>query len=330
MVSANMVIEDVTRKTLSFESMAALYDETRTVDQGCLDAALDFLVARFPLAQFGSVFEPGIGTGRIAAPLAERGYRVTGVDIAREMLSLLRERSGAMACQQADATRLPYADATFDWAIAVHLFYFVPQWRQAVDEIVRVIGPGGPLVLMHTGMGAEVPFLNERYKVLCAEQGYRIEARGVKSTEEVVDYLKGLGYHIGVIRGCWRWVARQRLETALGYLESRAYSFTTVASDDVHRVAIERLRRELEREFGSLTAEVEVPNEVYLVLTTCQDRRWGAFVVGGNTASSQRRSPSTSRLTASTPNAPLQLSAVRSTAGVHKLRSWSRCPAIVR
>lgn len=263
------MIDGTSIRSLSFGSMAALYDETRTVDQGCLAAAMDFLSERYPPTQFGSVFEPGIGTGRIAAPLTERGYRVTGVDVAREMLSLLQERSGAMACQQADATRLPYPDATFDWAIAVHLFYFIPQWQRAVDEIVRVIRPGGPLVLMHTGMGAEVPFLNERYKVLCAEQGCPIEARGVKSTGEVVDYLKGLGYHMEVIRGRWRWVARQRLETALGYLESRAYSFTTVASSDVHRVAIERLGRELEREFGSLTAEVEVPNQVYLVLTTC-------------------------------------------------------------
>jgi SAM-dependent methyltransferase len=268
MVSTNLADEDIIMESLSFECMTALYDETRTVHQGSLDAALDFLVARFPPAQFGSVFEPGIGTGRIAAPLAERGYRVTGVDIAREMLLLLEERIGAMTGQQADATRLPYADASFDWAVAVHFFYFIPEWRRAVDEIVRVIRPSGPLVLMHTGMGAEVPFLNERYKALCAELGNPIKARGVESTGEVVDYLKRLGYHMEVIRDRWRWVTRLRLDMALGYLESRAYSFTTVASDDVHRGAIERLGRELEREYGDLTAEVEVLNQVYLVLAT--------------------------------------------------------------
>jgi hypothetical protein len=150
----------------------------------------------------------------------------------------------------------------------VHLFYFIPQWRRAVDEIVRVIRPSVPLVLMHTGMGAEVPFLNERYKALCAEQGYPIEARGVKSTGEVVDYLGGLGFHMDVIRERWRWVTRLRLGAALEYLESRAYSFTTGASDDVHRIAIERLEDELRREYGDLTAEVEVPNQVYLVLAS--------------------------------------------------------------
>jgi ubiquinone/menaquinone biosynthesis C-methylase UbiE len=254
--------------SLSFESMAALYDETRTVDQGCLNAALDFLVRQLPLKESGSVFEPGIGTGRIAIPLVERGYRVTGVDVSREMLSLLRARSAGVACQQANVTQLPFADATFDWAIAVHLFYFIPQWRQAVDEVVRVIGEDGLLVLMHTGMGTEVPRLNDRYKALCAEQGCPVEPRGVKSTREVVDYLVSLGYHMEPIRDRWRWVTRLRLDKALGYLESRAYSFTTVAPDDVHRMAIERLASELRQELGSLAAEVEVPNQVYLVLAT--------------------------------------------------------------
>jgi ubiquinone/menaquinone biosynthesis C-methylase UbiE len=174
--------------------MVALYDETRTFDQGCFDAALDFLVTRFPPQHFCGVLEPGVGTGRIAIPLTARGYRVTGVDISCEMLSLLRERSADVAVQQADTTRLPFVNAAFDLAIAVHLFYFIAQWKLAVDEILRVIRPGGAAVLMHTGMGAEVPFLNQRYKALCAERGCPIEPIGVRSTKEVVEYLKGLGY----------------------------------------------------------------------------------------------------------------------------------------
>jgi uncharacterized protein (DUF433 family) len=133
---------------------------------------------------------------------------------------------------------------------------------------VRVIGAGGPLVLMHTGMGAEVPFLNHRYKTLCREQGTPIESRGVESTQEVVDYLTGMGYHMEVIRDRWRWVTRMQLGTALEYLKSRAYSFTTVASDNVHLLAVERLVGELRQEFGGLTVEVEVPNQIYLVLVS--------------------------------------------------------------
>jgi ubiquinone/menaquinone biosynthesis C-methylase UbiE len=78
--------------SLSFDPLVAQYDETRTFDQGSFDAAMDYLAERFPPQTFQRVFEPGIGTGRIAVPLADRGYRVTGVDISREVLAILSER----------------------------------------------------------------------------------------------------------------------------------------------------------------------------------------------------------------------------------------------
>jgi predicted TPR repeat methyltransferase len=76
-------------KSLSFDNMVRLYDETRIFDEECFESALDYMVERFPPRAFPNVLEPGIGTGRIAIPLAERGYRVTGVDISEEMLAFL-------------------------------------------------------------------------------------------------------------------------------------------------------------------------------------------------------------------------------------------------
>ena len=223
---------------------------------------------RFPPGRFGHVFEPGIGTGRIAIPLAERGYRVTGVDISRRVLILLweRQRPTRISFQQADTTRLPFADAAFGMAVVVHLFYFIQDWRRAAAEIVRVVGSGGPVVFMHTGTGAEVPFLNERYQALCAERGHSIVPVGVRSTSEVVDHLVDLGWQKEEVRDRWQWVTRIRLDRALDHLVSRAYSFTIVAPDDVHSAAIERLEAELRDRFGSLDVEVQVPNQVYLVL----------------------------------------------------------------
>lgn len=259
-------------ESLSFDNMAELYDETRVFDTNCLNSALDYIVDRFPPGRFGSIFYPGIGTGRVAIPLAERGYRVTGVDISEAMLALLEKRvmqagqSLPISCQRADVLKLPFPAETFDMAIAVHLFYFIQKWKKAVDEILRVVRGDGPVVLMHTGTGTEIPFLNERYKELCAELGCPIQEIGVKSNAEVVDYLRSLGRHAEWIRDRWQWTSRIRLNEALDYVKSRAYSFTTVAADDVHSKAIDRLESELQHQFGSLTNEVEVPNQVYLVV----------------------------------------------------------------
>ncbi|MBZ0288422.1 MAG: class I SAM-dependent methyltransferase, partial [Anaerolineae bacterium] len=46
----------------------------------------------------------------------------------------------------ADATRLPFPDNTFDGAVAVHVFHLIPNWRDALREVARVLRPGAPLV----------------------------------------------------------------------------------------------------------------------------------------------------------------------------------------
>ena len=258
-------------KSLPFDSMVKLYDETRTFDRDCFDSALDFLVERFPPCDYGNILEPGIGTGRIAMPLAEKGYRITGVDISEAMLSLMRRRLAQsekplqISVQMADMTQLPFSDGSFHMVIAVHLFWFIREWRRAVDEILRVVKSDGAVVLMHTGMGTEVPLLNNRYKELCAEMGYPIKPVGVKSTSEVIDYVAEMGYHVEQIRDRWRWTSRIRLDKALDYIKSRAYSFATFTSDSVHATAIMRLESELKAQFGSLITVMDVPNQIYLV-----------------------------------------------------------------
>ncbi|MCX6376502.1 MAG: class I SAM-dependent methyltransferase [Armatimonadetes bacterium] len=253
----------------SFDGLVEIYDETRSFDKDCFDSALQYLGERFPPHMYPNVFEPGIGTGRIAIPLAERGYRVTGVDVSPEMLDLLAHRlreSGQahVSHQLGDATALPFAGGLFDLAIAVHLFYFIPDWRKAADEMLRVVKVGNPLILMHTGMGMEVPALNSRYKELCAAHGYEIKPVGVAGTGEVLAYLESLGCRVEQIRDRWTWVSSISLDKAIGYLESRAYSFTAETPDAINVAAIETMRSEL----LDVSAHAEVPNQIALVVVT--------------------------------------------------------------
>ena len=256
---------------MSFNGMANLYDETRVFDKGSLDSALDFLISRFPPHTFPKLLEPGIGTGRIAIPLAERGYQITGVDVSEEMMELLKKRLSQLklpvqvSFQKADVLDLPFRKGSFDIVVAVHLFYFIRKWEKAVDEILRVLKEGNPLVLMHTGTGNELPFLNERYKELCSELGYSVENIGVKSTKEVVSYLDRLGYHAEWVNDRWQWTSRVRLDKALSYISSRAYSFTTTTPEGIHSEVIQRLKSELQQRFGSLNTTVEIPNQIYFV-----------------------------------------------------------------
>ena len=257
---------------LSFDEMASQYDNTRSFDEGCFSSALDYIVTKFPPDRFPSIFEPGIGTGRIAIPLAEHGYQVTGVDVSKKMLAVLDKQTKQMSqplpisfCQ-ADVQELPFPDESFNFAVVVHLFYFIRDWQRAIREIIRVVKKDGPLVMMHTGTGAEIPALNQRYKELCAEAGSPTQEVGVNSNTVVVDYLSSLGYHAEWVKDRWQWSQRIRLDKAVSFVESRSYSFTTSVQVNVHKQVICRLKAELIEKYGDLTAEIEVPNQIYFVL----------------------------------------------------------------
>lgn len=148
-------------------------------------------------------------------------------------------------------------------ALAVHLFYFVADWRRGADGIARVVRPGGVIVLMRTGMGA-VPVLNEGYTQLCAERGCPIRPVGASGVKEVIRYYAQRGLRAEHVRGAWRWTARIRLGKALGYMRARAYALTAVAPDDVHEAAMRALEDAMKSRYGTLSATIEVPKGIRL------------------------------------------------------------------
>ena len=74
------------------EEVAARYDGGPMFSPEVLDPTVDFLAA---LAPGGAALELGIGTGRVALPLADRGVRVHGIDLSEAMVAKLREKPGA-------------------------------------------------------------------------------------------------------------------------------------------------------------------------------------------------------------------------------------------
>ena len=80
------------------EKVAARYDESsgEQFDSAVIAATVDFLAG---LAGDGTALELGIGTGRIAVPLAHRGVRVHGIDLSEAMVVRLRAKPGAEEIQ---------------------------------------------------------------------------------------------------------------------------------------------------------------------------------------------------------------------------------------
>src|SRR5262249_36374538 len=84
---------EVSREDRSFDRVAHCYDETRAMPEDA-HAAITAGIARAAraVAPDPLLLEMGIGTGRIALPLAESGIRIVGIDVARAMLARLRAR----------------------------------------------------------------------------------------------------------------------------------------------------------------------------------------------------------------------------------------------
>ncbi len=115
-------------------------------------AALRRLRARLVKDIRGRVLEIGVGTGANCPHYAD-GARVFALDASADMLRVARRRP-CRACAtvtQADSLALPFAEDTFDMALATFVFCSVPDPLQSLVEVRRVIKSGGQLLLMeHT------------------------------------------------------------------------------------------------------------------------------------------------------------------------------------
>ena len=102
------------------ERVAARYDESSAemFEPQAVDPVVDLLVE---LAASGSALELGIGTGRIALPLARRGVRVHGIELSKAMAAKLRAKPGG---EDIGVTIGDFATTTVDGTFSVAYLVF--------------------------------------------------------------------------------------------------------------------------------------------------------------------------------------------------------------
>jgi SAM-dependent methyltransferase len=133
--------------------------------------ALEFL-ARLGAEPGTRMLDVACGAGQIAIPAARAGVRVTGIDIAANLIEQARARARAegllVQFDEGDAEMLPYPDAAFDLVVSLIGAMFAPRPERVALELLRVCRPGGRIVMAnwtpdgHVGqmfklMGKHVP-----------------------------------------------------------------------------------------------------------------------------------------------------------------------------
>jgi len=133
------------------EGVAERYDESSAdmFDPDVVGPVVDFLAQ---LAGDGAALELGVGTGRIALPLSERGVRVHGIDLSEAMVAQLREKPGGERIEVAIgdfATTL--VDGTFSLAYLVFntINNLTSQDAQVAcfENVAAHLQPGGCFVI---------------------------------------------------------------------------------------------------------------------------------------------------------------------------------------
>jgi ubiquinone/menaquinone biosynthesis C-methylase UbiE len=128
------------RRLALFALLAPVYDRIFA------SLNLDKLQEVLELPGSGSLLDLGGGTGRVSAPLVSATTKVIVTDPSAPMLRQATKKRGLYpVC--ADAERLPFPGAGFERILVVDAFHHFHDHEEAVLELLRVLAPGGRLVL---------------------------------------------------------------------------------------------------------------------------------------------------------------------------------------
>jgi SAM-dependent methyltransferase len=134
-------------ESVAFDRAAEYYDATRGFTPDGERSMVHLLSSE--LEGRGRVLEVGVGTGQVALPLHAAGIPLVGIDLARPMMDRLVSKAGGQSpfpLVQGDATRMPFADDMFGGAYLRWVLHLIPDWRASLEEMVRVVRPGGVLL----------------------------------------------------------------------------------------------------------------------------------------------------------------------------------------
>lgn len=91
------------------------------------------------------VLEAGCGTGLILVRMREKTKKIIGFDLSEKMLKVAKERN----CQvvQGEINRIPFKDKSFDVVCSFKVLAHIPQIKEAISEMARVVRDDGYLIL---------------------------------------------------------------------------------------------------------------------------------------------------------------------------------------
>lgn len=141
MVTSRTETSSAAYTAMSFKDVAHTYNKINEIPE---KSALQIgKVIAGIVGRRGQILDIGAGAGRITIPIAAAGCKVTALDCEPKMLQELERQANARSLTIetiiGDATKLPFANESFEAIFTSNLLHLVPEWEKAIDEAIRVM-----------------------------------------------------------------------------------------------------------------------------------------------------------------------------------------------
>ncbi len=241
-----------------FDRAADVYDQTRGFPPGVGDRVAAALVDFVGLKPDDLILEIGIGTGRIAKPLAVAlgpTHHLTGVDLSRKMMDRLVETLPPGIRRpdlvEADALCLPFPPQTFRAILIVHVLHLIRKWQTLIAEVNRVGVRGGVFV---GGWNDHPPEssgerISKKFREIAAAHGVPLEQQGIPNFEDLLPHMPGARPD-SVVAAEWTLDRAPRL--ALQSIAERHFSSSWIVPDEIFPAVLADMQAWAENEWPDL------------------------------------------------------------------------------
>lgn len=207
------------------------------------------------------------GTGRASIAFAKYGFDVTSVDVSARMLETLKRKADGLPIQTVimDGKILPFEDDSFDVISAARVFYLIKEWRGILDEIKRVLKPGG--VFLHDwGNGdPDEDWVRIREALRRQLEIKNIETKfhpGARSETMLNDYLRHIGFSEITCVSAGEGVEHS-LNGFIDLIAQKTCSYLWDIEDDICAEEVLELRQWASQEFENLDRTFNLPRHCY-------------------------------------------------------------------
>ena len=143
----------------------------------------------------GKILEVGIGTG-LNLPLYPPEPELHGLDLSSEMVDLARERARsldrAIDLRVGDAHELPYKSGSFDTVVSTYTLCNVPDHSLAIQEMKRVLRPGGRLILVDHVRSSMLPI----YLIQKGVEFFSLRLQSESQTRRPLEQVERAGFEV--------------------------------------------------------------------------------------------------------------------------------------